>query len=454
MDLVTSQTTTARVRPYAEIPRAPRLPVIGSLHQVVRRRPEFFERAQAQCGALFVLDLGVDELVVVGDALLAEEVLHRRVEHFDKGGNMWDLVRERIGQGLTFSEGELWRRQRRLLSHEFRRSRVQAFRAVIAETVDEHLGQLDQLGQLGSGEAIDLSQWSERLLASMTARVLLGGELDLDTFERLRAAFSTLLGSFMLGAVTGALPRWVPVPGAGRLESATRTIHEIILAMIAERRRTGATGQDLLSTLVRATEADGPMSDQQLLDEIIVLYVAGYETTASALAWTTKTLADQPELVAELQGQLDASEDPTALPLLDATFREGLRMYAPAPFLPRRAARDEVLGGYAIPAGRQLLVMPWLIHHNPRYWLSPARFDPRRHLGEQDRPRLAWMPFGAGRRVCIGMGLGMLEGTLALAGLLRRFTPRPAGRPSQPMFAGTLGSADGVWVRLERRACS
>ncbi|EDM81892.1 cytochrome P450 family protein [Plesiocystis pacifica SIR-1] len=416
---------------------------------MIRRRPEFFEEARAECGDLFVLDIGLDELVVIGDAFHAEEVLVKQAKYFDKGGNMWAQLRKYTGQGLAFSEGELWRKQRRLMNPQFRRKRIQGFREVMAVTIDELVVELDE--QAAHGQTFDVSTWTAKLLGTLTTRLLFGCELEAETFERLRDAFGTVLGSFMLGAVTGALPSWMPVPGVGRLKAAMGVVHEIILELIAERRRSGAVGADLLSMLAHAAGEDGAMSDRQLLDEIVVLYTAGYETTAQALAWTMTALADQPEVVATLQARLDACEDDLAEPFLDATFREGLRLFPSAPLLPRRVVEDVTLGGYEVPAGRQVLVLPWLIHRNPAHWSEPERFDPARFLDGRQRPRLSWMPFGAGQRQCIGMGLAMMEGKLALAAMLRRFTPRPADRPSEPVFAGTLGSADGVWVRLASR---
>jgi cytochrome P450 len=134
--------------------------------------------------------------------------------------------------------------------------------------------------------------------------------------------------------------------------------------------------------------------------------------------------------------------------------REILRLYPSAPFVPRRAAVDEELLGYPIPAGTTVVVMPWLVHRNPKYWPDPTRFDPRRHLDSSaSRPRLAWMPFGAGQRICIGQGLALMEANFALGKLLRRFTPAP-GRGhlrSEPRLSTTLSSRDGVWIRLQER---
>lgn len=434
------------------MPRAPGLPLLGSLPALLRERFDFFERVREQCGDIFLLDLGVQEVVVVADPLAAEQIFVQRSKNFDKGEDFWNGAREAVGNGLALSDGELWRRQRRLMNPEFRRERIASFRATIEATVDELL---DELEQLSVGEqTIDISAWTTNLLSTLTVRLLIGAQLDPDTYARLRGALGIILDAVLAGIVTRKLPGWIPVPGASRFEEARQTIDEIILGMITERRAASDPGHDLLGMLLVATDEEGVMSDKQLRDEVVVTYIAGYETTAWALAWGLMLLAEQRELVAELQAEVDAHDDLMTIPLLDATVRESLRMYPSVPFLPRRAVVDEELLGYPIPAGTTVLVLPWLIHRNPRYWPDPTRFDPRRHLDASTRPKLAWMPFGAGQRICIGQGLALMEANVTLGKLLRRFTPM-SGRGhkrSEPRLSATLSSRDGVWIRLQRRA--
>jgi cytochrome P450 len=446
-----SSRTRADVGAGSAMPRAPGLPLIGSLPALLRERFDFFERAREQCGDIFVLDLGVQEVVVVADALAAEEIFIARSKNFDKGEDFWNGAGEAVGNGLALSDGELWRRQRRLMNPEFRRERIAGFRATIEATVDELL---DELARLGGGEqTIDISAWTTNLLSTLTVRLLIGAELDADTLTRLRGALAIILDAVLAGIVTRKLPTWVPVPGASQFEQARQTIDEIILGIISQRRAASDPGHDLLGMLLVATDEEGVMSDKQLRDEVVVTYIAGYETTAWALAWGLMLLAEHGGLVAELQADVDAHDDLMTIPLLDATVRESLRMYPSVPFLPRRAVVDEELLGYPIPAGTSVLVLPWLIHRNPRYWPNPTRFDPRRHLDASSRPKMAWMPFGAGQRICIGQGLAMMEANITLGKLLRRFTPAPGRghRRSEPRLSATLSSRDGVWIRLRER---
>jgi cytochrome P450 len=435
----------------SSLPRAPRLPIVGSLPALVHERLAFLDRARARCGDVFSVDLGVDDLVIVADPEVAEDILIHRSKHFDKGGAFWEGAREAVGNGLAFSEGELWRRQRRLMNPEFRRERIAGFRATIRATVEELLRELE--GPAARREALDISAWTSKLLATLTVRILFGGELNPHTFDRLRDAFGVVLDRMMSGLVTRQLPAWLPVPGAARFDAARETLDELILAVIAERRASPREGDDLLGMLLTAADDEGKMSDRQLRDEVVVTFIAGYETTAWALAWGLMLLAERPATVAELQAEIDAHEDMLAVPLLDATVREILRLYPSAPLIPRRATVDEELLGHRIPAGSVVMVSPWLIHRNPKVWPDPLRFDPHRHLEDVKRPKLAWMPFGAGQRLCIGMGLALMEANLALGMLLLRFTPAPVpGRKrAEPRLSTTLSTTDGVWIRLAPR---
>jgi cytochrome P450 len=397
--------------------------------------------------------LGVREIVVVADPIAAEDILVSRSKNFDKGEEFWAGGREAVGNGLVLSEGELWRRQRRLMNPEFRREKIAGFRATIEAIVDQMLDELARQSQ--GGATIDISAWSSNLLATLTVRALIGTELEPLTFARLRDALVIILDGVMAGIITRKLPRWVPVPGVSRFEAALRTVDEIVSGLITERRAASnpSASQDLLGMLLAATDEEGVMSDQQLRDEVVIIYFAGYETTACALAWGLMLLAEQPEHVVELQAELDERADLMAIPLLDRSIREILRLYSPIPFIPRRAVVDEELLGYPIAAETTVAVLPWLIHRNPKLWPDPTRFDPGRHVDASGRPRLEWMPFGAGQRVCIGQGLALMELNVALGKLLRRFTPMPGlGHPRPvPRLSSTLSPRDGVWIRLQER---
>lgn len=437
---------------HGGLPRAPGLPLIGSLPAVALRQFDFFDEARERCGDIFEVDVGLTKIVIVAAPELAAEVLLDRPKNFDKGEEFWEGVRDLLGNGLPVSDGEFWRRQRRLMNPQFRRDRIAGFTETIHATVDELVRELD--GPAARGETVEISEWAAKLLATLTLRLLFGAEFDVGHLDDLRAALTVMLDQIISGMVVRKLPSWVPVAGAGAFEQARQVIDDQVLGIIAERRRSAATGEDLLGLLLAATDEGDSMTDQQLRDEVVSVYLAGFETTAWTLSWALWVLADHQEVVRALQAELDGEDDPLKIPLLRATVDEVTRLYPSAPFLPRRATVDESLGGHPIPAGTTVVFSPWLIHRNPAVWPDPLRFDPSRHLGEHpERHRLALMPFGAGQRICIGKGLAQLEANIALGAVLRRFTPLPgAGPRAQPRLSTTLRSRDGIRIRLRPRA--
>jgi cytochrome P450 len=203
-------------------------------------------------------------------------------------------------------------------------------------------------------------------------------------------------------------------------------------------------------------------TDAQLRDEAVALFVAGYETTAAGMAWACHFLAQQPETARRLQAEVDGvlgSRQPGFADLQQLTYtrgvlQEALRMYPPSYWIPRTAAEDDELDGYRIPAGTQVAVLTYVLHHHPEIWESPQRFDPDRFTPERSagRHKHAWIPFGAGQRQCIGKEFSLMEGQLILARVAQRFQPSAIpGREPQMQLSGSLHTRNGVWVRLTER---
>src|SRR5690606_23715542 len=195
-------------------------------------------------------------------------------------------------------------------------------------------------------------------------------------------------------------PRWLTGPMRKRLDRAQRFVGDTATALIAKRRRRGGGGSDLLGALLEAADEHGALSEQQLRTEVMHLYLASFETTGSALAWTLWLLATHPRIRTALQDEIDAGEgqgdEPGRTSLLQACIYEGLRLFPPVPLIPRRTVADHVLGGHLVRAQTPVLVSPWLIHHDPALWPDPDAFDPHRFtsggLADPSRPRLAWVP--------------------------------------------------------------
>jgi cytochrome P450 len=231
-----------------------------------------------------------------------------------------------------------------------------------------------------------------------------------------------------------------------------------IAAMIEERRAAGVPGDDLLSLLLRARDADVAMDDTEVRDEAMTLFLAGHETTSNALTWTWLLLSEHPEAEARLHRELDRLGDrpvtaADGLPYTEGGVRESMRLYPPAWAIGRRALQDHVADGVRIPAGSVVVVSPWLLHHDERWWPEPEAFRPERWLEEDEtRPRHAYIPFGGGSRMCIGEGFAELEARLLLATIGRRwsFTHDPSHRVElQPVV--TLRPRTGLRMIAHRR---
>jgi cytochrome P450 len=341
------------------------------------------------------------------------------------------------------------------MNPQFRRERIETLRGIIVATIDELVDELGREVARSPGGVVEISAWTAQLLSTLTIRMLFGTELDSGRADEVREALSVMLDHLIAGMVTRKLPRWLPMPGTRRFTEARELVNRTILEIIERRRHRQEPGEDLLGLLIEATDDQGALSDRQLRDEVVTTYIAGYETTAWALAWTLWQLGKQPAITRAIQAELEHEDDPLKVPLIDAAFCEGLRLFPSAPILPRLALNDEELRGHPIPEGTIVVTSPWLVHRNPEIWPDPDRYDPQRFLDEEQvaaRHRQAWMPFGAGQRICIGKGLALMEGRLALGELLRRFTPSPAPGPEpQIRLSTTLRARDGIPIVLEPR---
>jgi cytochrome P450 len=253
-----------------------------------------------------------------------------------------------------------------------------------------------------------------------------------------------------------------PTPRRRRFLQGVRALDEIVYGIIRERRASGM-GDDLLSDLLRAQDVDGSfMTDQQLRDEVMTMLLAGHETTALALSWAWFLLATHPEAQAKLHDEVDrvlcgrapAAADVPSLAYTNDVVRETMRLYPPAWVMTRRAAEDVEIGGYTVPAGSNIILSPWVTHHDGRLFPKPEAFEPERWSVEKEQalPRFAYFPFGGGPRSCIGNSFALMEAAILLAAVAQRFqVSLVGGKTVEPLASVTLRPKDGVHVRLKRR---
>jgi cytochrome P450 len=314
-----------------------------------------------------------------------------------------------------------------------------------------------------TGEARDLQAAMLRLTLEIMARALFAVEVA-DDSDAMGTALMTAIEAFIarMGSVL-LPPERIPTPGNVRLRREVRRLNDLVYRLISQRRSSGAGGSDLLSQLLRAQDEDGRrMTDRQVRDEVLTLFLGGHDTTAITLSWIWRLLGQHPEVeaavVAELQEVLDGRMPTVAdLPRLRYTqtiVYETLRLYPRVYVLGREARQDCAIGGYRVPAGTTVLMSPWGMHRDPRYFERPEEFTPERWAGGLARglPEYVYFPFGAGPRRCVGGAFAMMEAVLLVATIAHQARLRLVPGPAHVLRSGpTLRPHDAVQVTLQRR---
>jgi cytochrome P450 len=399
----------------------------------------------------------------VADPDAIEEILVKKPEAFRKDRTSRLLSRV-IGNGLLVNEGESWRRQRRLLQPAFHQRHLQTYAALMVRAVER------AAAGWHAGEVHNVHQEMMGVTMTIVAEALFGTELSADA-DRAGHAISDLMESFsqIVGlAARYQPPAWIPTPRNLRFKKAGREIDGLILRIIASRKQAGQEGRqegredrdDLLSLLVRARDEDGGgMSDRQVRDEAMTLFLAGHETTALALTYALHLLARHPERQAQVAGEVArvlggraaTFEDLPALAFTEAVVLETMRLYPPAWAFGRQALDRVEIAGFQFPRGAEFVISPYVVHRDPRWFPDPETFDPDRWRDDLARrlPRFAYLPFGGGPRICIGNRFAMMEAKLVLASLIQRFRFEPVtGADVVVQASVTLRPRDGVRLRL------
>ena len=362
---------------------------------------------------------------------LIKDVLVTRHGYFHKGRAL-QRAKRLLGEGLLTSEEAHHRRQRRLAQPAFHRQRIAGY----AEVMVDHAARFADRWR--DGESLDISGEMMRLTLAIVGQTLFDAEVEEDANE-VGEALSEMMELFnMLLLPYSELLEKLPLPQSRRFARARARLDAVIYRIINERRRSGADRGDLLSMLLLAEDEEergDRMSNEQVRDEALTIFLAGHETTANALSWTWYLLAQHPEIESKLHQEIDAVldggrppqfEDLARLRYTEMVLAEAMRMYPPAWTVGRLAIREFEVGGYVLPAGSLVLLSQYVMHHDARFFPDPARFDPERFTPEAKdaRPQFAYFPFGGGPRRCIGEGFAWMEGVLLLATLARRWRMR------------------------------
>ncbi|MEP7292089.1 MAG: cytochrome P450 [Chloroflexota bacterium] len=410
-----------------------------------------------QYGDFFMIEVGGGRMFMVSNPEAIYEILVQKNSQFYKGSdyrNRQSGLARFLGSGLLTSDGEFWKRQRKLTAPGLHARRIEAY----AETmVDVTLRTMD--GWRGRSE-LDVDQEMMHATLQIVAKSLFNVDMRGANADRIGAALTVLQHN--MGGMT-LIPAWVPTPNQIRIRRAIQALDEIVYGLITERRRSDEDYGDLLSMLLLARDdEDKGMSDLQVRDEAVTLLLAGHETTANALNWTFMLLAQNPDAEALLHEELDTvlgGRTPTLadlkqLPYTERVVKEALRLYPPAYSFGRMAIEDTVIAGYDVPAHTDINIFNFMTHRDPRWWDAPEAFRPERFSPENESsiPRYAYLPFGGGPRVCIGNSFAMMEARLMLATIAQRYQLRLT--PGQKVELDpliTLRPLGGMHMRVEQR---
>jgi cytochrome P450 len=429
----------------------------GHLRQLRGDRLAFYTRCVREYGDVVALRFFTRPVLLISHPDLVESVLVTQARQFTKHFAL-RLNPEVFGQGLLTSEGDFWLRQRRLIQPAFDRRHLVAF-AVEMVAATERL-----LDGWAPGKSVDVQHEMMRLTLDIAARTLFGVDATGDA-SAVSSAMAVLQEAFLAQFLRPLpLPLWVPTPLNFRRRRAVRGLDTVIYRFIARRRASAEPRRDLLALLLAARdEGDGRgMTDRQVRDEALTLFLAGHETTALALSWTWYLLATHAEeearVVAEwrelLGGRNPTADDVPRLRYTRMVVQEALRLYPPAFAFGREARQECRLGDYRVPRGMTVLISPWVLHRDGRWWDEPEAFRPERWADGQPArsPKYAYVPFGGGPRQCIGNQFALLEAVLVLAtvGQRYRFT-MVSGHPVVPSPVFTLRQAHGLRAQLESR---
>jgi cytochrome P450 len=335
---------------------------------------------------------------------------------FSRRASAYEILREFIGEGLLTSDGDRWLRQRRTLQPLFTPRRVARYTELMAE---EAARVVDDMA-VTTGSVVDLYQVMQRYTMRVVGRALYGDDID-EVVPRLQELMP-ILGDLALARALQVvkLPLSWPTPRSRRITQVRATQYEIIDRIMAARQRMGGEeNEDMLGRLFAAEdpETGQALSMEEIRDQMLVFLLAGHETTSAGLAFTMHLLGRHPEVQERVAAGIGTGDEE----LVRAAVMEGMRLYPPVYSMERMAESDVVVSGHRIPANTKVVVAPWVTHRHPEFWPDPERFEPDRFLGQQERPRYAYFPFGGGPRSCIGEHFALLEMTVLLSALLARY---------------------------------
>jgi cytochrome P450 len=450
------------------IPGPRGLPLIGNLLPFARDPFHFLLSSQREYGDVVRFRFGSISAYLLAHPDSVRHVLLDNSQHYDKRIG-YVQMKPLVGDGLLVSEGDVWRRQRHLLQPPFQPQHLDVVTRPMLDAVSAMLERWE--ASAGAGEPVEIVAEMTHLTHAIMGRMLFGIDFSaagnplgraLAVAQQLSDDFTLRLTHSPLAILAGLAS--IPAPLPRRVREQLRELDRVIYDLIAVRRREGADRGDWASLLLTARDPHSgePLTDQEVRDQIVTLWLAGTETPAVGLAWACYLLAQHPqierrldaELAHVLGGRVPTWDDLPALTYTVMILHESMRLYPPAWLIVRTSIHDVEIGGFNIPARSMILLSPYVTQRHPALWADPGQFEPERFAPEEiaRRSRFAYFPFGGGPRQCLGNHMALVEMQFALAALAQQYRLRVApGQRIAPAVMITLRPREGIWMYLERK---
>ncbi len=454
--MLNETTQNAKNLPRRNPPGPSGYPIVGVAPRIGKDFPGFLLKMAVEYGGITLLELGPKRTYFVTQPEYLKQILVDNNRNYVKG---YDAVKPLFGDGLLTSDGDTWFRQRRLMQPAFHHQQLASFANTMIDFTAQMLDQWDIVKR--NNQPIDVAAEMMGLTQKIILKTMFSADANANMAD-ITLAFDIALNHFN-NAMFSPLSQitWLPTAANRRYHWALRTLDEVVYAMITDRRTTHRDESDLLTMLMNARDADTGegMSDKQIRDEMMTIFLAGHETTATTLSWAWHLLSQHPEAADKLKAEVATVLDgraPTVKDLPNLTYtrmiiEEAMRLYPPAWMFARVSVNPDVIGGFDVPAGSLIMLSPYVTHHLPSIWNDPEKFDPGRFTPEQagTRHKYAYLPFSGGPRICIGNSFAMMEAQLIMAMIVQKYQFHTVpGREVTPLARATMRPFPGVWMTL------
>jgi len=439
-------------------------PIIGSLLDLAsEQRLDWLQTLNQKYGDVSVFRLMNSKVYLVNHPELVKQVLTKKSNNYTKKSIAFKIVKVVLGESTFTSMGDTWKRKRRLVQPSFHKERIAALSTTITDTITEMLEEWEVA--CDKNQTLNAAHEMMQLTLKVVVNSLFSTALSKEEVQTVANVFTPLLEATNKRAIFPF--QWIyrlPTARNATYQGYIDKLDAIIFRIIKDRRKEVNPPMDLLQMLMDAQdeETGQPLSDEELRDEVMTVFIAGHETTANAMAWLWMLLSQHPAIRAKVEAEVaevlgNRTPTPADFPQLSYTlkvFKETMRLYPPVPVLPRKIEADDVLGQYALEGGNSIFFSPYLLHRHPDFWENPTVFDPHRFDKEAQRKQhtFAYLPFGGGPRICLGNNFAMMEAVFITAMVTQRFKlDLPPNTTVEPRISLTTRPKNGVPIQLKRR---